>query len=132
MCLNESGSRIWVGKHLSDMFPIKNGWKKGGALLPLLFNFSVEYAIKRVQVNQEGLKVNGTYQLLVYADGVNILGGSVYAIKKNTEALEITSKEFSLEVNAQKTKYMVMSPDWYAVQIFGNNPNETKFHSGRN
>jgi hypothetical protein len=64
------------------MFPIKSGCKQGDALLPLLFNFSVECAIERVQVNQEGLKVNGTHELPVYADGVNILGGRVYAIKK--------------------------------------------------
>jgi len=68
MCLNESCSRVWVGKHLSDMFPIKNGWKEGDALSPLLFNYAVEYAIKRIQANQEGLKVNGTHQLLGTVD----------------------------------------------------------------
>jgi len=49
----------------------------------LLFNFVLEFAIRRVQVNQEGLKLNGTLQLLVYADDVNMLGGTVHAIKKN-------------------------------------------------
>jgi hypothetical protein len=49
----------------------------------LLFNFAVEYATRRVQVNQDGLKLNDTHQLLVYADDVNILGGSVHIIKKN-------------------------------------------------
>jgi len=86
-----------VGKHLSDMFPFKNGWKQGDALSSLLFNFAVEYAVKRVHVKQEGLKVNGTHQLLVYADDVNILGGSTHAIRKNTEALEISSKEIRIE-----------------------------------
>jgi hypothetical protein len=53
--------------------------------------------------------LTGTHQLLVYADDVNILGGSVYAIKKSTEALVVASQEIGLEVNAEKTKYMVIS-----------------------
>ena len=84
---------------------------KRDALSPLLFNFTLEYAIRRVQVNQDGLKLNGTHQILVYADDVNILGGSVHTIKENSEALIVASKEIVLEVNADKTKYMVMSRD---------------------
>jgi hypothetical protein len=77
----------------------------------LLFNFGLEYAIKRVQVNQDGLKLNGTHQLLAYADDVNILGGSAHTVKENAEALLVATKEFGLEVNAEKTKYMIMSRD---------------------
>jgi len=96
-------------KNLSDMFRIKKGWKKGDALSPLLFKFVLEYVIRRVQVNRDGLKLNGTYQLLVYADAVNILGGRVHTIKENTEALIVASKGTGLEVNADK--YVVVSAD---------------------
>jgi hypothetical protein len=68
----------------------------------LVFNFALEYAIKRVQVNQDGLKLNGTHQLLAYADYVNVLGGSVHTVKKNVEALVVATKEFGLQVNADK------------------------------
>jgi hypothetical protein len=93
------------------MFPIKNGLKQGDALSPLLFNFALEYAIRRVQVNQDGLKLNGTHQLLAYADDVNILGGSVHTVKENAEALVVATREIGLEVNADTTKYMIMSQD---------------------
>jgi hypothetical protein len=63
MCLKEICSTAWVGKHLSDMFPIKNGLKQRVDLSPLLFSFPLQYAIRRVQVNQNGWKLNGTLQL---------------------------------------------------------------------
>ena len=66
------------------------------ALSPLLFNFSLEFAVRGVQVNQDGLKLNGTHQPLVYADDANISSGSLHAINKNTEALVVASKETGL------------------------------------
>jgi hypothetical protein len=85
MCLRETYSRVQVGKHLSDVFPVRNGLKQGDALSLLLFNFALEYAIRRVQVNQDGLKLNGTNQLLVYADDINISGGSVRTVNENAK-----------------------------------------------
>jgi len=96
-----------VGRHLSDMFPFNQ--KQGGALSPLLFNYALEYAIMKVQVNQDSLKLNGTHQHLFYADD-DILDGNVHTLKKNTEALVVASKENGLEVNGD-SKYMVMSRD---------------------
>ena len=66
---------------------------------------------RRVQVNQDGLKLNGTHQLLAYADDVNILGGSMHTLKEKAEALVAATTEIGLEVCAVKTKYMVMSRD---------------------
>jgi len=91
------------------MFPIKNGLKQGDALSPLLFNFALEYAMRRVQVNQDGLKLNGAHQLLVYAEDGNVLSGSVHTVKENKEASAVTSKKMGLEENADKTKYITMS-----------------------
>jgi len=83
---------------VSDRFPITNGLKQGDAQSPLLFNFALEYAIRRFQVNQDGLKLNGTHQLLAYADDVNILGGSIHNLKENAEALVAATREIGLEV----------------------------------
>ena len=75
------------------------------------FPTALEYAIRRVQGTQDGLKLNGTHQLLAYADDVNILERSVHSVKKNAETLVATTKEIGLEVNADNIKYMIMSRD---------------------
>jgi len=58
--------------------------KQGDALSPLLSNSALEYTIRRFQVKQDGMKLNGTHQLLVYANDVNVLGGSLHTTEKNT------------------------------------------------
>jgi hypothetical protein len=130
-------SKVYIGKHLSDSFPIQNDIKEADALSPQLFNFALEYAIRKVQENYLRLKLNGTHQPLVYADDVNILDDNIDIIKKNKQTLTDASKEIGLEVNIEKTKYMLPSRDQNAgqnhnidrklmvrkcgtVQIFGN------------
>jgi hypothetical protein len=93
------------------MLGIRNCLKQEYALSPLLFNFALEYAIRKDQVKQGGPKFNGTQQLLTYAYDVNISGRSVNTTKINTEALLVRSKEIGLEVHVGKTMYMVMSRD---------------------
>jgi hypothetical protein len=78
-------------------------------LSPLLLNFALEYAIRSVQENQEGLKLNGTHQHLAYADDGKIVGENKSTIKKDRDALLDASKEVGLEVNPEKTRYMLMS-----------------------
>jgi siroheme synthase len=62
-------------------------------------------------MNQNGLKLNGTHQLLVYGDDVNILGGILHTVKENAEVLIVATKEIGLEINADRIKYMIMSQD---------------------
>jgi hypothetical protein len=119
------------------MFLIRNGVKQGDALSPLIFSFVVENVIRRVRVNHDVLKLNGTHQLLFYADDVNILEGSVILkgnhkvsvhlilycnhqvhrdflitlYKEKRRSLVVASKKNGLKVNADKTKYMLVSRD---------------------
>jgi hypothetical protein len=86
-----------------------NDLKQGDALSLLLFNFALEYAIRKVQETWLGLKLKGTHQLLAYADDMNLLGDKMDTIKTNTETLIDASKEVCIETNMEKTKYMLRS-----------------------
>ena len=116
MCISETYSRVRVGRFLSDDFPIHCGLKQGDTLSPLLFNFALEYAIRRVQENRIGLELNGKHQLLLYADDVNMLGENLQTVRENAEIFIKASKDFGLEVNSEKTKYMITSRHQNVIQ----------------
>jgi hypothetical protein len=107
--LNETYSKVHIGKHLSDSFPIQNSLKLGDNLLPLVFNFVLNYAIRKVRKNQVGLKLSGKHQFLACADDVNLLGDNINSINKSIENYTDASKEVGLEINVEKTKYMLLS-----------------------
>jgi hypothetical protein len=115
----------------------------------LRVNVPLEYSIRRVKVKEDGLKLNCTHQRLIYADNVNILGCIVHIIKIKAATLVFANKENGLEVNADQTKYMVISRDQRAGRIhnikmnnsafeglrvkkFEETTGESQFYSGRN
>jgi hypothetical protein len=109
MCLNVTYRKARIGKLLSDKFRIENGLKQRNALSPLLFNFALEYAIRKVQESEVGLELSGTHQLLVYGDDINLLSDSINTTNENTGTLLESSRDIGLEINTEKTKYMIMS-----------------------
>ena len=85
---------------------IENGLKQGDALSPLLFNFALENAIRKVQETNLGLDMNVTHQVLAYADDVNLIGYAIRTIQRNADVLLNACKDIGLAVNIGKTNYM--------------------------
>jgi hypothetical protein len=108
MCLNETYKKVRLGKHLFDSCPLLNGLKQGDALSLLLCSFTLQFLIGKIQYSQLELKLNGTYRVFGCANDMIILGGNIETIKRNTETLIDASKEVGLEVNIEKTKYMLV------------------------
>jgi len=128
MCLNKTYKKVGIGKNSTDIFPVENGLKGGDNISLLLYNFASDYAMLKVQVSQDGLELKGIHQLLVYAaDYNNILGVSIQTVKENAEALVVAIKETGLELNADKTKYVVVSRDQNARRRHSTKTDNTFF-----
>jgi hypothetical protein len=91
---------------LSGNFPIQNRLKRGDTLSQLLFNFALEYAIRKIQENHEGMKSNETHQFLAYAYDVSLLGVNRYHNKTKGPSTD-ANKEVELEGNLEKIKYLI-------------------------
>ena len=89
-------------------FRIENGLIQGDALLPLQFNFALEYTIRKVQETNLGLDVNCTRQILAYADDVNLIDDDIRTIERNGDMLLNACKNIGLTVNTGGNKYMEM------------------------
>ena len=87
VCLDGTQSKVRIGNYLSSSFPIENGLKQGDALSPLLFNFALEYAIRKVQETNLGVDMNGTHQVLAYMDDLNVISDDIKTTERNTEVL---------------------------------------------
>jgi hypothetical protein len=98
-------SKAHSGKYFSDSFPIQNHLKQLDDSSPMLFIFALECASRNVQENQVGLKWNGTH----HADDVSLLGDNTEIIKKDEETLIDACKEVGLDVNVEKTQYILVS-----------------------
>jgi hypothetical protein len=106
---------VWAStKEISYFSDILQYYETRRCSSPLLFNFVSEYAVRNVQENQVGMKVNGTYQLLAYADDVSLLRCNIDTIHKNTESL--TGRMVGLEVNVENPNYMLVSSLYNAGQ----------------
>jgi hypothetical protein len=107
MCLNETHNKVYVGKPLSDVFPVLNGLKWVNAVLQLLFSFALENTIKKVKGNEETLHLNRTHELL-FMLMMLLYHVKTYTIKNNTEVLLDTSKEVGPEISAENIKCLFM------------------------
>jgi hypothetical protein len=130
MFFSEIYSKVHIDKHFSDSFPIQSGLKRGDPLSLLLLSFALEYTIRKAQENQVRLKLNGTRQLLAYADDVNLLGDNIDTIKKNTETLINVGKETGLEMDIEKTKYILLSWNQNIGQNCGIKITDRSFENG--
>jgi len=121
------------------MFHIKNGVKEGDVLSSLLFNFALEYAIKKVKTNHKFLKFNGTHQVVIYVDDINLWGHSIHTIRFNSRSkcwecwkyVSVPWKACSTKTQHINT-YNKYFESVEKVQIFVNNSDISKLHSERN
>ena len=107
ICSNKT-YEVQIGKYLSDIFPIQNDLKQGDALSQLLLMSAFDCVITKIQ-NQDRLKLNGTHQLMTYADDANLASKNIYTVKKITEGKLAASKDVDLEATVERTTHVHVS-----------------------
>ncbi|XP_054085666.1 LINE-1 retrotransposable element ORF2 protein isoform X1 [Zeugodacus cucurbitae] len=109
LTLSNTKSSVMIGKDLSEPFDTKRGFRQGDSLSCDFFNLMLEKIIRAAELNREGTIFYKSVQLLAYADDIDIIGSNNRAVCSAFSRMDKEAKRMGLEVNEDKTKYLLSS-----------------------